>query len=145
MCSYSIGCFKTLLLLLLLCVHAQVLRGGESLEYDLQLDPLQTLVPVHKYDQLPSYFIYAGEQSDGCLLCGRSLYACTIFVDVSVCASTTSCPATSSTQVSSPMGVCCAAAHFMLVQSLLMFRYVQVRPAAQLLHLRRWAAQNLQH
>jgi hypothetical protein len=38
----------------------QVLRGGEELEYDLTLEPLQTLVPVHKYDQLPSYFIYAG-------------------------------------------------------------------------------------
>jgi hypothetical protein len=47
------------LLLLLL----QVLRSGAVLEYDLQLDPLQTLVPVHKYDQLPSYFIYAGEDS----------------------------------------------------------------------------------
>ncbi|WIA37685.1 hypothetical protein OEZ86_014578 [Tetradesmus obliquus] len=40
--------------------RVKVLRGGSVLEYDLQLDPLQTLVPVHKYDQLPSYFIYAG-------------------------------------------------------------------------------------
>ncbi|KAF6257274.1 trypsin-like cysteine/serine peptidase domain-containing protein [Scenedesmus sp. NREL 46B-D3] len=40
--------------------RVKVLRDGSSLEYDLQLDPLQTLVPVHKYDQLPSYFIYAG-------------------------------------------------------------------------------------
>lgn len=40
--------------------HIQVLRGGKEFEYDIALDPLQTLVPVHKYDQLPSYFIYAG-------------------------------------------------------------------------------------
>eukprot|EP00878_Enallax_costatus_P026753 GHUV01028740.1.p1 GENE.GHUV01028740.1~~GHUV01028740.1.p1 ORF type:complete len:293 (+),score=101.63 GHUV01028740.1:117-995(+) len=41
-------------------VYIQVLRSGKELEYDIQLEPLQTLVPVHKYDQLPSYFIYAG-------------------------------------------------------------------------------------
>lgn len=39
---------------------AQVLRSGEELEYEIEMQPLQTLVPVHKYDQLPSYFIYAG-------------------------------------------------------------------------------------
>jgi len=38
----------------------QVLRSGEELEYEVVMQPLQTLVPVHKYDQLPSYFIYAG-------------------------------------------------------------------------------------
>lgn len=38
----------------------QVLRSGEELEYEIQMQPLQTLVPVHKYDQLPSYFIYSG-------------------------------------------------------------------------------------
>jgi hypothetical protein len=38
----------------------QVLRNREELEYEIELQPLQTLVPVHKYDQLPSYFIYAG-------------------------------------------------------------------------------------
>lgn len=41
----------------------QVLRNGEELEYEIELQPLQTLVPVHKYDQLPSYFIYAGKVS----------------------------------------------------------------------------------
>jgi hypothetical protein len=62
----------TLILSLLLTLFAnltpfltlQVLRGGDVLEYDLQLDPLQTLVPVHKYDQLPSYFIYAGGENN---------------------------------------------------------------------------------
>lgn len=38
----------------------QALRSGEELEYEIEMQPLQTLVPVHKYDQLPSYFIYAG-------------------------------------------------------------------------------------
>jgi hypothetical protein len=38
----------------------QVLRDGQVLEYDIVLSPLDSLVPVHKYDQLPSYFIYAG-------------------------------------------------------------------------------------
>jgi hypothetical protein len=47
-------------------VGVQVLRGGEELEYDLKLDPLQTLVPVHKYDQLPSYYIWAGERIGAC-------------------------------------------------------------------------------
>jgi hypothetical protein len=47
-----------------LCVClTQVLRNREELEYEIELQPLQTLVPVHKYDQLPSYFIHAG----GCL------------------------------------------------------------------------------
>lgn len=46
------------------CVRMQVLRSGDELEYEIEMQPLQTLVPVHKYDQLPSYFIYAGE--DGC-------------------------------------------------------------------------------
>lgn len=41
-----------------------MLRSGEELEYEIEMQPLQTLVPVHKYDQLPSYFIYAGEAWD---------------------------------------------------------------------------------
>ena len=38
-------------------VIVQVLRSGQELEYEVEMQPLQTLVPVHKYDQLPSYFI----------------------------------------------------------------------------------------
>ena len=38
----------------------QVLRDGQVLDYDIPLSPLDSLVPVHKYDQLPSYLIYAG-------------------------------------------------------------------------------------
>lgn len=45
----------------MLCVAVpKVLRKGEIHEYDIPVQPLDTLVPVHKYDQLPSYFIYAG-------------------------------------------------------------------------------------
>jgi hypothetical protein len=40
--------------------HLKVLRDGTELEYDVVIAPLEALVPVHKYDQLPSYFIYAG-------------------------------------------------------------------------------------
>jgi hypothetical protein len=40
--------------------HLKVLRDGSELEFDVVLSPLEALVPVHKYDQLPSYYIYAG-------------------------------------------------------------------------------------
>jgi len=40
--------------------HVKVLRDGQVLDYDIPLSPLDSLVPVHKYDQLPSYLIYAG-------------------------------------------------------------------------------------
>ena len=38
----------------------RVLRDGAVLDFELPLAPLEALVPVHKYDTLPSYFICAG-------------------------------------------------------------------------------------
>ncbi|PSR98120.1 Protease Do-like [Actinidia chinensis var. chinensis] len=38
----------------------KVLRNGEEHEFSITLCPLQPLVPVHQYDKLPSYFIFAG-------------------------------------------------------------------------------------
>nr|XP_027087325.1 protease Do-like 10, mitochondrial isoform X1 [Coffea arabica]XP_027089217.1 protease Do-like 10, mitochondrial isoform X1 [Coffea arabica] len=38
----------------------KVLRNGEEHEFDITLQPLQPLVPVHQFDKLPSYFIFAG-------------------------------------------------------------------------------------
>ncbi|XP_042000740.1 protease Do-like 10, mitochondrial isoform X2 [Salvia splendens] len=38
----------------------KVLRDGEEYEFTVALRPLQPLVPVHQFDQLPSYFIFAG-------------------------------------------------------------------------------------
>lgn len=40
--------------------RVQVLRDGKELEFDIQLDPLQALVPIQQFDSLPSYFIFAG-------------------------------------------------------------------------------------
>ncbi|XP_057470887.1 protease Do-like 10, mitochondrial isoform X1 [Actinidia eriantha] len=40
--------------------NVKVLRNGEEHEFNISLRPLQPLVPVHQYDQLPSYFIFAG-------------------------------------------------------------------------------------
>ncbi|XP_047316118.1 protease Do-like 10, mitochondrial [Impatiens glandulifera] len=40
--------------------QVRVLRNGEEQEFSIKLHPLQPLVPVHQYDQLPSYFIFAG-------------------------------------------------------------------------------------
>lgn len=38
----------------------RVLRDGEEHEFSITLRPLQPLVPVHQFDQLPSYYIFAG-------------------------------------------------------------------------------------
>lgn len=38
----------------------RVLRSGEEHEFTVTLRPLQQLVPVHQFDKLPSYFIFAG-------------------------------------------------------------------------------------
>lgn len=38
----------------------KVLRDGVQHEFHIKLGPLQTLVPVHQFDKLPSYFIFAG-------------------------------------------------------------------------------------
>lgn len=38
----------------------KVLREGEQHEFSISLWPLQPLVPVHQFDKLPSYFIFAG-------------------------------------------------------------------------------------
>ncbi|EPS59937.1 hypothetical protein M569_14869, partial [Genlisea aurea] len=38
----------------------KILRDGEELEFTITLRPLQPLVPVHQFDKLPSYFIFAG-------------------------------------------------------------------------------------
>ncbi|KAK6156434.1 hypothetical protein DH2020_010682 [Rehmannia glutinosa] len=40
--------------------QVKVLRDGEELEFTVTLRPLQPLVPVHQFDKLPSYFIFAG-------------------------------------------------------------------------------------
>ncbi|XP_010277816.1 PREDICTED: protease Do-like 10, mitochondrial [Nelumbo nucifera] len=37
-----------------------VLRNGVEYEFNITLLPLQPLVPVHQFDKLPSYFIFAG-------------------------------------------------------------------------------------
>ncbi|XP_028776753.1 protease Do-like 10, mitochondrial isoform X2 [Neltuma alba] len=38
----------------------KVLRNGEEHEFSVILRPLQPLVPVHQFDKLPSYYIFAG-------------------------------------------------------------------------------------
>ncbi|KAG6662629.1 hypothetical protein I3843_03G238100 [Carya illinoinensis] len=38
----------------------KVLRDGEESEFSITLRPLQPLVPVHQFDILPSYYIFAG-------------------------------------------------------------------------------------
>ncbi|XP_010450457.1 PREDICTED: protease Do-like 10, mitochondrial [Camelina sativa] len=38
----------------------KVLREGKEQEFSITLKPLQPLVPVHQFDQLPSYYIFAG-------------------------------------------------------------------------------------
>ncbi|GMN46845.1 hypothetical protein TIFTF001_016029 [Ficus carica] len=38
----------------------RVLRDGEEHEFCIALRPLQPLVPVHQFDKLPSYYIFAG-------------------------------------------------------------------------------------
>ncbi|KAL5703473.1 Protease Do-like 10 [Ranunculus cassubicifolius] len=38
----------------------RVLRDGIESEFTVTLHPLQPLVPVHQFDKLPSYFIFAG-------------------------------------------------------------------------------------
>ncbi len=37
-----------------------MLRDGEVLSFDLPVAPNDLLVPVHCYDRLPSYYMYAG-------------------------------------------------------------------------------------
>lgn len=38
----------------------KILRNGEVCELSVTLRPLQSLVPVHQFDKLPSYYIFAG-------------------------------------------------------------------------------------
>ncbi|KAI9083867.1 hypothetical protein K1719_034125 [Acacia pycnantha] len=38
----------------------KVLRNGEEHEFSIILRPLQPLVPIHQFDKLPSYYIFAG-------------------------------------------------------------------------------------
>ncbi|KAK2635125.1 hypothetical protein Ddye_029917 [Dipteronia dyeriana] len=38
----------------------KVLRDGKEHEFSITLRPLQPLVPVHQFDMLPSYYIFAG-------------------------------------------------------------------------------------
>jgi S1-C subfamily serine protease len=38
----------------------KVLRDGEQHDFAITVRPLQPLVPVHQFDKLPSYFIFAG-------------------------------------------------------------------------------------
>ncbi|CAN0881955.1 Protease Do-like 10, mitochondrial [Linum grandiflorum] len=38
----------------------KVLRGGQQHEFRITVRPLQPLVPVHQFDKLPSYYIFAG-------------------------------------------------------------------------------------
>ncbi|KAL1197085.1 Protease Do-like 10 [Cardamine amara subsp. amara] len=38
----------------------KILREGKEHEFSITLKPLQPLVPVHQFDQLPSYYIFAG-------------------------------------------------------------------------------------
>ncbi|GBF95989.1 protease Do-like mitochondrial [Raphidocelis subcapitata] len=40
--------------------HLRVLREGQPLEFEVPLQPLQTLVPICKYDEVPSFLMYAG-------------------------------------------------------------------------------------
>lgn len=38
----------------------RVLRDGKELEFTIKLGPIRPLVPIHQFDQLPSFFIFAG-------------------------------------------------------------------------------------
>ncbi|XP_059432692.1 protease Do-like 10, mitochondrial isoform X2 [Corylus avellana] len=38
----------------------KVFRDGKEYEFNITLRPLQPLVPVHQFDKLPSYYIFAG-------------------------------------------------------------------------------------
>lgn len=38
----------------------RVLRDGEELEFTVTLRPLKPLVPIHQFDKVPSYFVFAG-------------------------------------------------------------------------------------
>ncbi|XP_073041141.1 protease Do-like 10, mitochondrial [Primulina eburnea] len=38
----------------------KVLRNGEEHDFSVTLRPIEPLVPVHQFDKLPSYFIFAG-------------------------------------------------------------------------------------
>ncbi|KAL0298541.1 UNVERIFIED_CONTAM: Protease Do-like 10, mitochondrial [Sesamum radiatum] len=40
--------------------QVKVFRDGKEHEFTITLRPLQPLVPVHQFDKLPSYFIFAG-------------------------------------------------------------------------------------
>jgi hypothetical protein len=53
------------------CLSLQLLRGGQIIEAEFVCSPNDMLVPVHTYDRLPTYFIYAGKKSvqqDGVLV-----------------------------------------------------------------------------
>eukprot|EP00955_Chlamydomonas_euryale_P090597 364557-Chlamydomonas_euryale.AAC.9 len=40
--------------------HVTLLRNGSQCEHNVDLHPNEMLVPVHTYDRLPSYYIFAG-------------------------------------------------------------------------------------
>ncbi|GAB4835326.1 Protease Do-like 10, mitochondrial [Ancistrocladus abbreviatus] len=40
--------------------EVRVLREGKEYDFTISLHPLQPLVPVHQFDKLPSYYIFAG-------------------------------------------------------------------------------------
>ncbi|CAH9072988.1 unnamed protein product [Cuscuta epithymum] len=40
--------------------EVEVLRNGEKFQFCVKLFPLKPLVPVHQFDKLPSYYIFAG-------------------------------------------------------------------------------------
>jgi hypothetical protein len=45
--------------------QVKVLRDGEVKQFDIKLQPVESLVPVHQYDRLPCYYIYAGGATAG--------------------------------------------------------------------------------
>ncbi len=55
-------CLKPLLFRM--CV-TKLLRDGKEIESECELHPNDLLVPVHTFDKLPSYLIYAGVWGDG--------------------------------------------------------------------------------
>ena len=56
-----------------LSLGAQLLRDAKVIEQEVLLQPNDMLVPVHTYDRLPSYLIFAGEgRTQGLLTCSLS-------------------------------------------------------------------------
>jgi hypothetical protein len=50
-------------------LHSQLLREGAVVEEDIMLQPNDMLVPVHTYDRLPAYYIFAGAVTQWDLWC----------------------------------------------------------------------------